>query len=217
VDIICGGFPCQDISAAGKGEGITGAKSGLWREYARVVCELGPTVAVVENSPMLTSRGLGVVLGDLAELGYDAEWTCLGACDVGAPHRRWRLFIVAWHPDRIHEHPERQLPQRCQPIAHPGRGSERCSDSPRRQETVPDTASAGEGRVRVSVDCTGCYWLSEPAVGRVAHGVSAGLDCVGPRLGPHGRKRLHALGNAVVPQVAYQVGLWVRHIMEREA
>ena len=95
VDVVCGGFPCQDISCAGKGAGIDGERSGLWREFARVICEVRPKYAFVENSPMLTSRGLGRVLGDLAEIGYDAVWTVLGADDVGAPHRRKRIWILA--------------------------------------------------------------------------------------------------------------------------
>jgi len=93
--VIAGGFPCTDISSAGKGAGIEGEHSGLWKEMARVVCEVRPKYVFVENSPMLTSRGLGVVLGDLAEIGYDAEWKVLGADDVGAPHRRKRIWILA--------------------------------------------------------------------------------------------------------------------------
>ena len=95
VDIICGGFPCQDISAAGKGAGITGERSGLWKEFARIIGEVRPNYVLVENSPMLTLRGLGVVLGDLAALGYDAQWCVLGAVDAGAPHKRDRIWIVA--------------------------------------------------------------------------------------------------------------------------
>jgi len=95
VDIVCGGFPCQDISAAGKGAGITGERSGLWSEMARIIGEVQPRFAFVENSPMLTIRGLGVVLGDLATMGYDARWGVLGAVDAGAPHKRERIWIVA--------------------------------------------------------------------------------------------------------------------------
>ena len=95
VDVISGGFPCQDISAAGRGAGITGERSGLWREMARIVGEVRPRYVFVENSPMLVSRGLTVVLGDLASLGYDARWGVLGAHDVGAPHKRDRIWIVA--------------------------------------------------------------------------------------------------------------------------
>jgi DNA (cytosine-5)-methyltransferase 1 len=96
VDIISGGFPCTDISAAGKGAGIEGKKSGLWKEMARVVREVRSRFVFVENSPMLTSRGLHRVLGDLAEMGYDARWCVLGADDAGAPHRRKRIWILGY-------------------------------------------------------------------------------------------------------------------------
>ena len=98
VDIICGGFPCQDISSAGKGAGITGSRSGLWKEYARIIDEVRPKFVFAENSPLLRTRGLGVVLEDLASMGYDARWGVLGAWHVGAPHRRNRLWVVA-HSD----------------------------------------------------------------------------------------------------------------------
>ena len=100
VDVVSGGFPCQDISAAGKGAGITGERSGLWKEFARIIGEVGPRFVLVENSPVLTSRGLGVVLGDLAEMGYDVEWGVLGAADaiwdLGDPcadHERFRIWL----------------------------------------------------------------------------------------------------------------------------
>lgn len=102
VDVLCGGFPCQDISYAGDGAGITaGTRSGLWAEYARLIRELRPKYAVVENVAALLNRGMGRVLGDLADLGYDAEWSCVSACAVGAPHVRQRVFIVAY-PDGQH-------------------------------------------------------------------------------------------------------------------
>lgn len=96
VDAICGGFPCQDISTAGKGAGIEGERSGLWSEYARLIGELRPSVVFVENVSALLGRGLDKVLGDLAALGYDAEWHCIPASAVGAPHRRDRLWIMAY-------------------------------------------------------------------------------------------------------------------------
>ena len=95
VDVISGGFPCQDISSAGKGAGIDGKRSGMWREMARIICEVEPRFVFVENSPMLTSRGLGRVLGDLASMGFDAAWGVLGAADVGANHQRDRIWIVS--------------------------------------------------------------------------------------------------------------------------
>ena len=96
VDIVCGGFPCQDISCAGKGAGIEGERSGMWVEMARIIGEVRPRFAFVENSPMLTSRGLGRVLGDLAALGYDARWGVLGANSAGACHKRARIWICAY-------------------------------------------------------------------------------------------------------------------------
>ena len=98
VDVVSGGFPCQDISSAGKGAGISGQQSGLWKEMARIIGEVRPQFAFVENSPLLVSRGLGVVLGDLAEMGYDARWGIIGAHHVGAPHRRNRIWILATNP-----------------------------------------------------------------------------------------------------------------------
>jgi len=95
VDVISGGFPCQDISAAGKGVGIEGERSAMWGEMARIIHEVRPKFVFVENSPMLTSRGLGRVLGDLASMGFDARWGVLGAADVGANHQRDRIWICA--------------------------------------------------------------------------------------------------------------------------
>ena len=94
--VLCGGFPCTDISLAGKGAGITGPESGLWTEYARIVGALRPRYVVVENVAALAIRGLGTVLSDLAALGFDAWWDCLPASSVGAPHRRDRIYLVAW-------------------------------------------------------------------------------------------------------------------------
>ena len=99
VDVISGGFPCQDISCAGKGAGLEGERSGLWREMARIIGEVRPRYALVENSPMLIRRGLATVLGDLAAMGYDAAWCVVGAHHVGALHRRDRIWIVARDAD----------------------------------------------------------------------------------------------------------------------
>ena len=109
---MAGGFPCQDISTAGKGAGIEGARSGLWSEYARIIREVGPRYVFVENVPALTTRGLNRVLGDLASLGFDAEWDCFSAAGVGAPHKRLRIFILAQRVsdtigDTLREEPRR--------------------------------------------------------------------------------------------------------------
>lgn len=95
VDVVSGGFPCTDISAAGKGAGIEGKASGMWKHMARIVGEVLPRYVFVENSPLLVGRGLAVVLGDLAALGYDSQWACIAASDVGAPHQRDRVWLVA--------------------------------------------------------------------------------------------------------------------------
>jgi DNA (cytosine-5)-methyltransferase 1 len=100
VDLICGGFPCQDISLAGKGAGLAGERSGLWWEFHRLIKEIKPRWVIAENVSALRHRGLGEVLRSLVEIGYDAEWDCIPASAVGAPHRRDRIWIVAY-PRRI--------------------------------------------------------------------------------------------------------------------
>lgn len=148
-DLICGGFPCQDISSAGLKTGITGQRSGLWTQFARAIRDLRPRYVLVENVGDLAVRGLDAVLGDLCELGFDAEWSTLPACALGAPHPRRRLFILAYaaggHEQDQVSHDA--LPARQQPDWQgQSRGSR--SDS--------------GGRLR---------WLPEPSVGRVADGV----------------------------------------------
>lgn len=147
VDVVSGGFPCQDISAAGKGAGLEGERSGMWREMARIVCEVGPEWVFVENSPMLTVRGLGTVLSDLARMGFDAQWGVLGAAHVGAPHRRERIWIVAH--SKLHGRNGRTL-----------RGSAIPSEEERRLLQLEGSAS----------------WGSEPDVARVVDGVADKLD-----------------------------------------
>jgi len=95
VDVVSGGFPCQDISVAGKGDGLDGERSGMWREMARIIGEVRPRFAFVENSPMLVNRGLERVLADLTSMGYDSRWGVISAADVGAPHLRERIWILA--------------------------------------------------------------------------------------------------------------------------
>ena len=95
IDVVSGGFPCTDISIAGRGAGLDGEQSSMWYHMARVVSEVRPRFVFVENSPMLIHRGIGRVLGDLSAIGYDSKWTVMGAADVGAPHQRDRIWIVA--------------------------------------------------------------------------------------------------------------------------
>jgi DNA (cytosine-5)-methyltransferase 1 len=96
VDVLCGGFPCQDISHAGKRAGINGERSGLWREMARLIRMVRPRYVIVENVSGLLDRGMGEVVGELASMGYDAEWGCVSACAFGAPHTRERVFVLAY-------------------------------------------------------------------------------------------------------------------------
>jgi len=96
IDIVTGGFPCQDISQAGKREGIKASRSGLWSEMCRLIGEIRPKYAIVENVQALLYRGLESILGDLAEIGYDAEWHCIPASAIGAPHQRDRVWIITY-------------------------------------------------------------------------------------------------------------------------
>ncbi len=117
VDIVTGGFPCQDISSAGKGAGIEGERSGMWKHMARIVGQVVPRFVFVENSPLLVGRGLAMVLGDLAAMGYDARWGVLGAHHVGSPHQRERVWVLAYPTG---EGMERQWESRGDRIEVPG-------------------------------------------------------------------------------------------------
>jgi len=197
VDVVSGGFPCQDISAAGKGGGIEAERSGMWREMARIIGEIRPSYAFVENSPMLTIRGLGTVLRDLATLGYDAEWCVLGAADVGANHQRDRIWIVAQRNDifSYSEHDRARWRKQLSESSKekngiiPNSKHRDVSQSELRQGAVhkasretPDRFSNGIGNA--------IWWKSEPGVGRVADGMADKVD------------RIKALGNGQVPLCA---------------
>jgi DNA (cytosine-5)-methyltransferase 1 len=175
VDIVSGGFPCTDVSAAkNNAEGIRGAKSGLWSEMERIVGEIRPRFVFVENSPMLVSRGLTHIIGDLAVLGYDLRWVVVGADDAEGCHRRKRIWILAYpkgigHRGRMREeHPEdkRILGQGKQ------QGSPLWSEAERRD--------------------MGDDWFEKTFSGhlRVDYGLPDWVD------------RLKAIGNAQVPRVA---------------
>ena len=214
VDVVSGGFPCTDISAAGKGAGINGEASGMWREMARIIHEVQPRFAFVENSPMLTSRGLGTVLGDLAAMGFDAKWGVLGAADVGANHQRNRIWIVAkWRGQLSHAQHDRIGWWERQPksLKEKNRevGSKRVwagsNVSQKKSKDLADSTELfGNGcnfdRPRPKVSKLGNgdgaygssndWWQAEPNVGRVADGVAARVD------------RLKAIGNGQVPLCA---------------
>jgi DNA (cytosine-5)-methyltransferase 1 len=203
VDVISGGFPCQDISAAGKGAGIDGDRSGMWGEMARIIHEVRPRYVFVENSPMLTSRGLGRVLGDLASMGFDARWGVLGAANVGANHQRDRIWIVGTNV----AHPLCNRSQRSwQDRDSAGQiglcGREGCNE----EQDLHMAHAQDEGYVRWigSMGATesqhidrgsqsnggGEWWQVEPNVGRVVDGLASRVD------------RLKAIGNGQVPLCA---------------
>jgi DNA (cytosine-5)-methyltransferase 1 len=197
VDCVVAGFPCQDVSYAGPGEGLDGKRSGLFYEAVRIIREVGPEFVVLENVAALLARGVDQVLGTLAAIGFDAEWHCIPAAHVGAPHIRDRVFVLA-HSNRSRE----SQPEGCVEELR-GRivdGSEAVPNAlcSRRQERCgQDTTRAGTVEWPQPIGSE--WWVVEPNVGRVAHGIPARVD------------RIRCLGNAVVPQVAEWIG---RRLME---
>ena len=195
-DVICGGFPCKNISNAGDRSGLSGEHSGLWSEMLRTIRVVGPRIALVENVAALNSRGMGELLGDLASIGYDAEWDCVPACAVGACHERDRAFVLAYPEGE----PQRSGLRAGEPAAERWR---RSGDGPsqRSSQDVPDTFFAGlEGHEREvlereeqgghNADSSGSAWWSrEPGLARLAHGI------------PDQVERTSALGDSVVPKL----------------
>ena len=175
VDVLAGGFPCQDISAAGKGAGISGERSGLWKEYARLIEEIQPRFVFAENSPLLRTRGLGVVLEDLASLGYNARWGIIGARSVGAPHKRDRMWVLAY--------------PRCQ-HGQQGNTTQVGTSTEERSYGSIHNQSIDKGLVDSFWHNDPAESATEPLVGRVADGVA------------HRVHRLKAIGNGQVPQCA---------------
>lgn len=188
-DVICGGFPCQDISQCGKGEGISGSRSGLWAEYARIIRTLRPRFVIVENvsALLVPERGgrnvapMGRVLGDLAACGYDAEWDCLPASAFGAYHERDRVFIVAYPP---------RVDGRSHDLLEAG-GEWRAS-----------LQSGRLSRMHVATDCRKRphqRLRREPELDRLVRRLPGALD------------RLSGIGDSVYPAVAEWIG---RRLME---
>ena len=198
VDIVCGGFPCQPVSLAGQRKAQEDER-WLWPEFARVLGILRPRYVVIENVPGLRSRGMGDVLRDLSQIGYDAEWTSLSAADVGAPHKRERVWIVAYPNAGRELQPQGRVTDkrgRVGEVADTKRGRLSggilgCSGT----EAIVSTENRGPG----GGDCADWrtndegWWDVEPNVGRVAHGVPSRVD------------RLKCLGNAIVPQCALEI------------
>ena len=208
VQVMCGGFPCQDISTPGRRAGIDGARSGLWREFARIVGELRPRVVVIENVAQLVARGLDRVVADLDALGYRVEGRLIQARDVGAPHGRERLFLVAYTGN--HRFAER------------GQGDDdRGGDA---HGPLVDRRDPGD---------RGPFGGAEPGLGRNADGLADWVDRWPARPGeppfvweppraaalssPTRTRRLHALGNGAVLAVCREVGLRVRELLGDDA
>ena len=191
VDVVSGGFPCQDISAAGKGAGIEGSRSGMWKHMARIIEEVDPAFTFIENSPMLRTRGLGVVLNDLNEMGFDAKWGCISASAVGAKHKRDRIWIVG---KSKRKGLEGQWSQSGQAQVTEPWNTSTLADS---QDKGDVWRQWGMGFAEQKYDSRGGpidggreWWQTEPNVGRVADGVAARVD------------RLKAIGNGQVSEVA---------------
>ena len=200
VDMICGGFPCQDISVAGKGLGIEkGERSGLWSEFYRLISELRPKYAIIENVAAITIRGLNIVLTDLAKAGYDAEWQCIGADQIGARHKRERIWIVAY-PSGIrpqNEKTNRKL-ERKRPSFK--------SFYPRKQWGKSNILKSKVGGMAYGIpNWIHRYWQQEPK--GIARSTTNKVNRT---------ERLKALGNSVVPQIPMLIMRRIKEIEESE-
>jgi DNA (cytosine-5)-methyltransferase 1 len=225
VDLIAGGFPCQDISTAGKGAGLdAGHRSGLWREFARIVRELRPRWVLVENVPALRRRGADTVLGDLEAAGYACWPLVVGARHVGAPHRRDRLWIVGQLADQRRARLETRHGYAAALAGREAQGDLRCDAGRRGRDSLADADLERSRRERRGGlldgeraahghDVDGFPsrpgepqrpWEQprtvESPLGGPAHGLSRRLA------GTRWRNELKALGNAVVPQVVEVIG-----------
>lgn len=202
VDVVSGGFPCQDISIAGNGAGLDGARSGLWREFARIIGEVRPRYAYIENSTRLTVLGLWRVLCDLAALGYDAEWGCLSAGELGAPHERDRLWILAERKQvGVVSNAASQQRDWCRTQSKKtgrDKSTDVCAEipdavcqrqpEPWRPEYSGDCQAHRNWQASVAFNDRG--WPDEPNIPRVSNGVAYRMD------------RIKAAGNGQVPRVA---------------
>lgn len=202
VDIICGGFPCQDISNAGKGRGLAGSRSGLFFELARVVRLVRPRYIVLENVSAILTRGGARVLGEIAACGYDGVWDCVPAAAVGAPHRRDRYFFVGWLGDTDSARSQGHWTQHGLGAF----GGALQSRRPGPWEPQPRVGRAADG-VPSGVDGPRVTWPTPAPYSRPAEPWEGDTPrTIIPVKGDHRRDRLKALGNAVVPQVAEVVG-----------
>lgn len=210
VDVITGGFPCQDLSVAGKQRGMgEGTRSGLWSEIVRLVGELRPQYVIVENVAALLAgpserRGgwFGRVLGDLAECGYDAEWENIPASALGAPHRRERVWLVGYPCQaRSEQHAGMAVHSRVELCDGVGVPHGVIADAERIGQSRPGRAfqsiyPAAQAYWETNQSQYGIRWPSVPPVRGADDGFSRKLD----------EPRIAALGNAVVPQIPELIG-----------
>jgi DNA (cytosine-5)-methyltransferase 1 len=180
--LITGGFPCQDISRAGSGIGIEGQRSGLWSEYFRIVCEIRPKYVLVENVSALLGRGLERVLGNLASVGYDAEWHCISAAYVGRPHLRDRLWVLAY------PHGLSSTFWILNRNGHQSQARDTQEEEWGDYRFVPQVGRKIHRRLPTEQE-----WVPKPEILRMVDGLPGELD------------RIKALGNSIVPAVAFQI------------
>lgn len=179
IDVMCGGFPCQDISLAGKGAGLQGERSGLWYEYARLIGEVGPKWVIIENVRALLGRGLIIILQNLCALGFDVEWHCIPASALGAHHQRDRIWIVAYAD---------------------GTGCKKQRGAIINEEKLL-TAQRESGRAAQPRVGRGFNGVSSWVDGSWEAGIPRTTTIIPSRV-----QRLMGLGNAVVPQITELIG-----------
>jgi len=227
VDLICGGFPCQDISVAGKGLGLAGKRSGLWVEMHRIIGKLRPRYVIVENVAALLARGMETVLGDLSQIGYDAEWHVIPACAVGAPHRRERVWIVAYAEcvpsdefDSVEmfgrrQEQAKQVGMGCcgSNVADAAYADDKASEAAPRGASLQLRGSCSRDSLP-NADRAGCEQQRRPEPESTQHATAelSSWWSTEPAVGrvvdglPHRVDRLRGLGNAVVPQIVELIG-----------
>lgn len=221
VDILCGGFPCQDISIAGKKGGIHAEKSGLWWEMLRIISELRPRVAVLENVPNILRLGGLDVLGSLAAIGYNAEWTIISARMFGAPHIRKRWFCVCYPADSDNGPKNKEICTRRKEysVCNYGESADTDSDSESGQSvndsslegTSADSDSSSLQRDRMSIRVQKEQSDIDRSLHRTGYRYWEKTEAVSPLCDmddgiPHRLARLRALGNAIVPQCSEWIG-----------
>lgn len=216
IDVICGGFPCQDISVAGKGEGLDGKRSGLWFEYKRLIQEIKPRYVIIENVANLRSKGLSAVLQDLREIGYDAEWHIISARSVGAVHLRERIWIIAYpNSCKLREQSGRRLGENWQDSLQ---STKPCEEEPAHPTNTDHLRlwrpfTSEEAKQQWWTEATSGFSAVFDQIAKIEPTVRGGDDGFPKRLDEPRRQRIKQLGNSVVPQIVEIIG---RSILDYE-